>query len=37
VSVFAWFKFVNWYQFVPIVSEHLMYLKIFGSTLFDDI
>ena len=37
VSVFTWFKFVNWYQFIPVMSEHLMHLKIFGSTLFDDI
>jgi hypothetical protein len=37
VSMFAWLEFVNRYQFIPVVSEHLMDLKIFWSTLFDEI
>jgi hypothetical protein len=37
VSVFAWFEFIDWYQLIAVVSEHLMDLKILGSTLFDEI
>jgi hypothetical protein len=37
VSYFAWLEFVDWYQLIAVVSEHLMYLEISGSTLFDEI
>jgi hypothetical protein len=37
VSYFAWLEFADWYQLITVVSEHLMYLKVLGSTLFDEI
>jgi hypothetical protein len=37
VSLFAWPEFVNRYQLVAVVSEHLMNLKVPWSTLFDEI
>jgi len=37
VSMFTWSEFIDWYQLLTVVSEHLMNLKILGSTLFDEI
>jgi hypothetical protein len=37
VSVFTWFELVDWYQFTAVVSEHLVHLEVFGSTVFDEI
>jgi len=37
VSMFSWFEFIDWYQLITVMPEHLIHLKILGSTLFDDI